>query len=131
MLLQKYGKVFYYKVEYGTDPFNFNPDVYYVLALEADMGDSEWASLSLSDFPFGADLHYNSGSSLVSSTKEIIVDPESFTNKQPEYKKSGELFGTSVGGRKIVTIPTGIPIYPPMGPVIPGAEPRGIYIEFH
>src|SRR5690606_7432018 len=35
-LLKDYGKVFYYKVEYGLDPYTFNDDVYYTLALEAD-----------------------------------------------------------------------------------------------
>lgn len=85
-LLKQYGKVFYYKVEYGPDEFSFAPDdTYYVFALEADPQNDapgEWdvipdpssTSGFLEDTPFGGRLYYHIGGVSGPATNEIVVD---------------------------------------------------------
>lgn len=130
LLLGQYGKVFYYKVEYSYmgDPYNYHPDVYYVLSLEvANINDPEWTeiddpstSIQYQDVPFGSRLKFYDNSGV--GSKEIVVDPTSFFNEAIGQVRSNSLFNTSSGFRKIYTLP----YFPPF----PGAEPRGISIYF-
>ena len=140
MLLQHYGKVFYYKVEYGLDPYTFNDDVYYTLALEADTETDigEWDIVPeflintsiLKDRPFDADLKYH----LVS--REIVVDKRIFSDNNPSsHILHDTWFATSTGDRKIQCFATGYPLYYPPGSStlypVPGAEPRSVAMYFH
>ncbi|WCM41479.1 hypothetical protein MG290_11025 [Flavobacterium sp. CBA20B-1] len=139
-LLREYGKVFYYKVEFGTDMYNFDPDAYYVLALENNSINDDWSLMGLSDVPFGSDLLYHDSPSGV-STKEIVVNPDTFTGSDPMNVSSGQLFGTATLGsgtgiRKITTVPfydEWVQIPALTGPWVPkpNRQPRGvkIYIE--
>lgn len=127
-LLREYGKVFYYKIEYVSDANNFSPDAYYVLALEADLSDLEWTDLSLTDNPFIADLLYHDNGGI--GSKEIVVDPDSFRDIQPEYKRSGEWFETPFGRRRIRTYANSYLMQTTWGSIIPGAEPKGVAIYF-
>lgn len=73
LLLNDYGKVMYYKVEFGfaTNPNLFTQSVY-VLALEVDnVNTTDWDDLSITD-TFGGDLYYST-----TGSREIVVDPNS------------------------------------------------------
>lgn len=110
-LLTDYGKVFYYKIEYGTDPYTFyDADVYYVLALEAKKTDDpviwpeifDTASSSLLLDSFSNRLRYNDAS------KEVVVRFEDFEDQSSinlNYKLSTEEFTLNTDGskRKIIT----------------------------
>jgi hypothetical protein len=106
-LLTEYGKVFYYKIEYGTDPYTFYDDVYYVLALEANDTHitSEWSEIvrastsgQLTD-SFKASMYFHN------TTNEVVVNPADFFAQQDNYKRSGVAFDISDGStRKIITM---------------------------
>src|SRR5690606_27186211 len=106
-LLTDYGKVFYYKIEYGTDPYNFYPDdVYYVLALEAkDTYDlNEWpeifdAAASKLHDSFNSGMHYHNAS------QEVVVRQQDFQFQHPNYIPSDEEFILFSDGskRKVIT----------------------------
>lgn len=110
-LLTDYGKVFYYKIEYGTDPYTFyDADVYYVLALEAKKTDDpviwpeifDTASSSLLLDSFSNRLRYNDAS------KEVVVRFEDFEDQASinlNYKLSTREFTLNTDGskRKIIT----------------------------
>jgi len=103
-LLTQYGKVMYYKIEFGWDAYNFNPDdTYYALALEADptADPGEWTNLSVTD-SFNGDLYYHSGGAV---TQEIVVDaPNLFINNTIMKKAGiGNAFPTSFGLRYFET----------------------------
>jgi len=106
-LLKQYGKVFYYKVEYGPDEFSFAPDdTYYVFALEADPQNDapgEWGDVfdfignPLSDTPFNGGLYYHIGGS--SPTNEIVVNKNDLINGgYPKFLDYGENFTVSFTG---------------------------------
>lgn len=103
-LLTQYGKVMYYKVEYGWDAYNFIPDdTYYALALEADpLADvGEWTNLSVAD-NFNGALYYHSGGT---GTNEIVVDAPNLFQNNPSVRGAGvgNAFPTSVGIRYFET----------------------------
>lgn len=91
-LLKQYGKVFYYKVEYGPDEFSFAPDdTYYVFALEADPKNDapgEWGEVfdfignHLTDTPFNGPLYYHIGGT---ATNEIVVDKSKVIGFYPKF----------------------------------------------
>lgn len=98
-LLNQYGKVMYYKVEFG---FNATPNVFtetvYVLALEVDdVNTPDWSNLSITD-TFGGDLFYST-----TGSEEIVVDLSSVT--MPQFRRSGEFFNLPPYGnnRRITT----------------------------
>lgn len=104
-LLKDYGKVFYYKIEYGTDPYTFYDDVYYVLALEANdtYDTNEWTEIlatsaaHLND-TFNAHMYFHN------ITNEVVVNPDDFFEQQDNYKASHEEFDISDGStRKVIT----------------------------
>lgn len=85
LLLNDYGKVMYYKVEFGHSS---TPNVYtetkYVLALEVDdLNNGEWDNTFLTD-TFGGELHFNILS------QELVVDLESIP--AANLQKSGHPF---------------------------------------
>src|SRR5690606_22551367 len=104
-LLKQYGKVFYYKVEYGPDEFSFAPDdTYYVFALEADpLNDApgEWGDVldfignPLSDTPFNGPLHYHIGGT---ATNEIVVDKHLVIGFYPRFLEYNQTFTVSFTG---------------------------------
>lgn len=107
-LLKQYGKVFYYKVEYGRDAYNFDPDdTYYVFALEAEPESnlSEWAGIFdpssssgvLEDTPFGGRLYYSVGGSNPVSN-EIVIEKSSLIGIYPNFLYHGETFTVSFTG---------------------------------
>jgi len=69
-LLKDYGKVMYYKVEFGLGKNNYT-DTVYVLALEDESGDALPYSLSITD-TFDNDLYFHNGA----GSMEIVVDPQ-------------------------------------------------------
>src|SRR5690606_27887552 len=70
-LLNDYGKVVYFKVEFGLNTSTFLETVY-VLALEADdRSDPSWDPISIGVDSFGGDMYYNQASF------EIVTDPTS------------------------------------------------------
>jgi len=74
--LNDYGKVVYFKVEFGSSATpNIYTDTFYVLALEVeDVQTSDWDNTFLTDTPFGGALYYsNTGS------QELVVDRNSVT----------------------------------------------------
>jgi len=100
-LLNRYGKVMYYKVEFG---FNATPNLFtetvYVLALEVDdLTTPDWSSLSITDTPFGGDLYYST-----TGSEEIVVDRSSSgLLNNPQFYQSGETFTISLGSFTITT----------------------------
>lgn len=91
-LLAQYGKVMYYKLEFGTDPFNFT-DEFYVSALEWDSSKVdmlEWSPVGTAD-EFGNDLYYNKNS------YEIVYDKVNASNNNIQYRMVGESIDTSFG----------------------------------
>lgn len=68
-LLKDYGKVMYYKVEFGWGKNNYT-DTVYVLALEDKSGDALSDPLSITD-TFDNDLYFHNGA----GSMEIVVDP--------------------------------------------------------
>nr|WP_298004093.1 hypothetical protein [uncultured Flavobacterium sp.] len=106
-LLTDYGKVFYYKIEYGTDPYTFYDDVYYALALEAKETDDImiWPEI----FDTTSSLLYDSFSNKVrynDASKEVVVRFEDFKNQSAtlNYIVSDEEFDISDGSkRKVIT----------------------------
>lgn len=99
-LLTQYGKVMYYKIEFGRDAYNFYDDVYYALVSEVDPINNdpgEWTSLGVPD-SFNGDLYYHSGGTV---TNEIVVDVTSVVGFYPGMQASGSAsaFPTSVGMR--------------------------------
>src|SRR5690554_247671 len=96
-LLNQYGKVMYYKVEFG---FNANANVFtetvYVLALEVDnVNTSDWSNLSITD-TFGGDLFYST-----TGSEEIVVDRGSLIGV---IRRSGQtVFTPPYGDRTITT----------------------------
>lgn len=105
--LRQYGKVFYYKVEFGDGTGNGEftvADTYYVLALEADISNdfAEWQDLNISDTPFNGKLHYHKGITGLSypavgaSSREIIVEPVSVPH--PKFRYSDIPFPTTSHG---------------------------------
>jgi len=143
-LLRKFGKVFYYKVEFGNDPYNFDPEFYYIPLLEAEVDRPEWSAMGLTD-AFNTSLYYNNiGISGGAGTYEIVVDPIMFQgNNFLQNKRSGDVFATNVfdsygnNMRKIVTLPAAFKYHmvwnPTLGLYIPhivsGAEPRAAQIN--
>lgn len=87
-LLKDYGKVMYYKVEFGPSPTVFT-DTFYVLALEDNGGMALLNSLSITD-TFGGDLFWHSG------FREIIVDPTTLA-ANPDFVASGGIMPTTMG----------------------------------
>src|SRR5690606_4370014 len=69
-LLKDYGKVMYYKVEFGLGKNNYT-DTVYVLALEDESGDALPYSLSITD-TFDNDLYFHNGA----GSMEIVLDPQ-------------------------------------------------------
>ena len=145
ILLSQYGKVFYYKVEFGTDPYNFDPDFYYVTLLQADKNMPEWSAMGLPD-AFNADLYYNNTSFGGAGTYEIVIDLDDFTSANPTQNKlSTVAFETNVADsygnrmRTITTSPTAWKYYPyPIWNsttnqweyhIVQGSEPRGARIH--
>ncbi|WCM41477.1 hypothetical protein MG290_11015 [Flavobacterium sp. CBA20B-1] len=86
-LLKDFGKVMYYKIEFGSNPTVFT-DTFYVLGLQDDSGDAIQNSLSVTD-TFGGDLYWHI------SSREIIVDPTTVAN--PDFVVSGGDMPTAVG----------------------------------
>jgi len=87
-LLKDYGKVMYYKVEFGSSPTVFT-DTFYILALEDKTPFALGNSLSLTD-TFGGDLFWHSG------YREIIVDPTTLA-ANPDFVASGGTMATTMG----------------------------------
>lgn len=89
-LLKDYGKVMYYKIEFGRDPHTYN-DVFYALALEDNSNQSNWGSMGLTD-TFGGDLHWHNG------YREIVIDVNSpILNANAAFVKSTIPFTSSFG----------------------------------
>ncbi|SRR5690554_1243623 len=85
ILLNDYGKVMYFKVEFGSSATpNIYTDTFYVLALEVeDVQTPDWDNTFLTDTPFGGALYYsNTGS------QELVVDLSSLPNDL--FKGSGD-----------------------------------------
>src|SRR5690554_1744898 len=109
ILLAQYGKVFYYKIEFGTSTTNFT-ETYYALALEAvpDNDPGEWTQLfdpsaqPLLD-SFKGELHYHSNGS--PTTYEIVVDAKSVIDVYPGMEKSIRNI-TTIGGYGIRSFET-------------------------
>lgn len=97
LLLNDYGKVMYYKVEFG---FTTNPNVFtetvYVLALEVDdVYTPDWDDLSITD-TFGGNLYRST-----TGSEEIVVDLNSLG---ATVRRSGEtVFTPPYGDRTITT----------------------------
>ena len=146
-LLRQFGKVFYYKVEFGNNPYNFDPQFYYIPLLEAEVPGPEWSAIGFQD-TFNTDLYYNStGIGGGAGTYEIVVDPAVFqSNNNLQNVRSGQLIDTNVADsygnkrRKITTLPTMYKYYPVWKNVngvmiivyyiVPGYEPRATQIRF-
>jgi len=96
ILLAQYGKVFYYKIEFGTSTTNFT-ETYYALALEAVPGDDpgEWTDLNTQD-SFMGDLYYHSNGS--PTTYEIVVDERRLPEAIP---RSGQDITSPVYGTRM------------------------------
>lgn len=98
-LLAQYGKVMYYKIEFSpnADVTNFI-ETRYVLALQATVSDfpSAWATMSITDTPFGGDLYYHT------TTNEIIVDAPSLAT-YPGFMYSGSADAIFGQARRIET----------------------------
>ena len=99
--LSQYGKVMYYKIEFGWDAYNFYDNKYYALALEADpsLDPSEWTSLGVAD-SFNGNLYHHSGGIV---THEIVVDAPDLIFTYIDVKGSGQSFLTPVGWRMFET----------------------------
>ena len=76
ILLNDYGKVVYFKVEFGSSATpNIYTDTFYVLALEVeDVQTPDWDNTFLTDTPFGGDLYYST-----TGSQELVVDRNSVT----------------------------------------------------
>lgn len=86
-LLKDYGKVMYYKVEFGLGKNNYS-DTVYVLALEDESGFALPYSLSVTD-TFGNDLYYHENPS--NNSMEIVVDPQQLLASSGfNFVRSGE-----------------------------------------
>src|SRR5690554_3340301 len=94
ILLAQYGKVSYYKIEFGTSTTNFT-ETHYALALEAVPGDDpgECTDLNTQD-SFGGDLYYHSNGS--PTTYEIVVDEKHLPAEIKRYGQNiySPLYGT-------------------------------------
>ena len=141
-LLTQYGKVMYYKIEFGRDAYNFNDDVYYALALEvnpnADPG--EWTQLfdlKVAALPplldsFNGELYYHSGGN---ATNEIVVDAPKLFQNNSSVKESGigNAFPTSFGLRYFETRGDNVwgwGCFMAPGPLCAGGPGLNIHIRF-
>jgi hypothetical protein len=139
-LLGRYGKVFYYKIEYGIRPDLYYNEAFYTLALEADITTHTtlWHSLPkvgsgiLKDTPFNSDLYYyNNGGT---GSKEIVVDRKIFWDQSTSHIPHDVNFSTLSGTRKVRGVANYYPVFPTtIPPVIikDAAEPHGIMMHFH
>ncbi len=96
LLLNDYGKVMYYKVEFG---FTTNPNVFtetvYVLALEVDdVYTPDWDDLSITD-TFGGNLYRST-----TGSEEIVVDLNSLG---ATIERSGQFFNIPPYGYRTIT----------------------------
>src|SRR5690554_2766650 len=93
ILLNDYGKVMYFKVEFGSSATpNIYTDTFYVLALEVeDVQTPDWDNTFLTDTPFGGDLYYST-----TGSQELVVDRNSVTI-QGFYKSGDEILLSSFG----------------------------------
>ncbi|HLW63455.1 MAG TPA: hypothetical protein VKY33_08650 [Flavobacterium sp.] len=103
LLLNDYGKVIYYKVEFGPNSTpNLFTDTVYVLALEVDdVNTTEWNDLTITDTPFGGELYHST-----TGSHEIVVNsgsPGLLNN--PQFYQSGEKITLPSSGEE-VTITT-------------------------
>lgn len=99
-LLQYFGKVMYYKVEFGSDPYTFTEE-YFVLALEAEVSldPAEWDNIGITD-SFGLQLYAHNGPG---GSRELVVDAESVSSAG--FQRSGRSFlTTNYGWRTIETM---------------------------
>src|SRR5690606_37016465 len=110
------GKVMYYKIEYGTDPFNYYVnDVYYVMSLEVDEDitvSPDWdelqdASNTQINDSFNVPLYYNKQSSTPNGISfEIVVDKNDFNSQNSNVNKLSNdpyILNTDGSTRKVIT----------------------------
>lgn len=103
-LLAQYGKVFYYKIEFGRDHYNFDETFYIpVLAAKPSVEDvTEWTNLSMSD-NFGNNLYYHSNG--LPTTYELVVDADALNSSASfNFIIPGEIFDTANYGSQKVMI---------------------------
>jgi len=103
-LLAQYGKVFYYKIEFGSDFYNFT-ETYYAFGLDAfPIDDStEWTNLGLTDSFNGALYYHSNGTNGNPTTYEIVVDAADFVY-DPTFMLSGTPRITTSYGTRVIEL---------------------------
>lgn len=129
MLLNYFGKVMYYKVEFGDSPTNYL-HTFYVLSLEPEsFADPSWDPTSIGIDDFGGEMYYNT------SSQEIVVDPDGvFSNI--DFKKTNGYTGTIGGNANIAPLIGGGSLEPNQaiirafyGQPVPSPDFVWLYIE--